>query len=63
MGDPSYVVTTYEGQHIHPVTANSPPLIPSFNHLMNPSPTMTPSAMLKLDQLQGGLLQDMLHYH
>lgn len=62
MSDPSYVVTTYEGQHTHPVNSNSTPLIPSFNHLQT-APTITNSspAMLKLDQ--GGLLQDMMFYH
>ncbi|KAK9076535.1 hypothetical protein SSX86_004869 [Deinandra increscens subsp. villosa] len=71
MGDPSYIITTYEGQHNHLVTpANySAPLIPSFNHLITTAAftaattttaaAATPPAMLKLDQ--GGLLQDMLH--
>ncbi|GJT00185.1 probable WRKY transcription factor 23 [Tanacetum coccineum] len=62
MSDSSYVVTTYEGQHTHPVNSNSAPLIPSFNHLQTaPAITTTPPAMLKLDQ--GGLLQDMMFYH
>ncbi|KAJ0589798.1 putative transcription factor WRKY family [Helianthus annuus] len=54
MGDSSYVITTYEGQHNHPVIHNSPPLIPSYNHLT----TTAPPAMLKLEQ--EGLLQDVL---
>ncbi|KAD5316915.1 hypothetical protein R6Q59_032140 [Mikania micrantha] len=57
MGDPSYVITTYEGQHNHPVSPNPNPapliMPPSFDNLITTSP-----AMLKLDQ--GGLLQDML---
>lgn len=60
MGDPSYVVTTYEGQHIHPTPSTGVPSAAySFNHLINPAATN--AAMLKLDQ--GGLLQDMLHCH
>ncbi|KAI3693817.1 hypothetical protein L1987_76769 [Smallanthus sonchifolius] len=64
MGDPSFVITTYEGQHTHPVTANHAPLIPSYNHLITTAAfaaTTPPPAMLKLDQ--GGLLQDMLSCH
>ncbi|KAI7751536.1 hypothetical protein M8C21_013395 [Ambrosia artemisiifolia] len=57
MGDSSYVITTYEGKHNHPVTHNSPPLIASYNRLT----TNTAPAMLKLEQ--GGLLQDMLPCH
>nr|XP_043622090.1 WRKY transcription factor 23 [Erigeron canadensis] len=69
MGDPSYVVTTYEGQHIHPAsvgthTSNAY----SFDHLINPAITTnatnyanTPHAMMKLEQ-GAGLLQDMLHF-
>lgn len=68
MSDASYVITTYEGQHTHPVSLNSAPLTPSFNHIMNTAAfgattavTPPPPAMLRLDQ--GGLLQDMLHCH
>ncbi|KAJ0797227.1 putative transcription factor WRKY family [Helianthus annuus] len=57
MGDSSYVITTYEGQHNHPVIHNSPPLIPSYNHLITTT-TTAPPAMLKLEQ--EGLLQDVL---
>ncbi|XP_071718728.1 uncharacterized protein [Rutidosis leptorrhynchoides] len=74
MNDPSYVVTTYEGQHIHiPPSSLRTSLSNTytFNHLINP-PTSAfntatiatkyaNSAMLKLDQ--GGLLQDMLPCH
>ncbi|XP_076958894.1 uncharacterized protein LOC143634785 [Bidens hawaiensis] len=62
--DPSYVITTYEGQHTHPPTVCSTPLIPTFNHVINTAAfaaATTPPAMLKLDQ--GGLLQDMLPCH
>lgn len=73
MGDPSFVVTTYEGQHIHPspspcaAAAAAPLNIPSsFNHLgniiLNPIPTTyansAPAIITTLHQ--GGLLQDML---
>ncbi|KAM0015722.1 putative transcription factor WRKY family [Helianthus debilis subsp. tardiflorus] len=73
MSDPSYVITTYEGQHNHPVALNSTPLIPSYNNYITNAAfaataaattvtTPTPPAMLKLEQ--GGLLQDMLPcYH
>ncbi|KAI3800891.1 hypothetical protein L1987_28990 [Smallanthus sonchifolius] len=65
MGDSSYVITTYEGKHNHPVIHNSAPLtlIPSFNHLAAAAAaaTGTPPGMLKLDQ--GGHLQDMLSCH
>ncbi|KAI3741738.1 hypothetical protein L1987_59412 [Smallanthus sonchifolius] len=63
MGDPSYVITTYEGKHNHPVVHNSAPLITSFNHLAAAAAaaTGTPPGMLKLEQ--GGLLQDMLPCH
>lgn len=74
MGDPSYVVTTYEGQHIHPPPSSVHTSLSnnySYNHLINPATlsvnTATTAtnfatmAMQKLDQ--GGLLQDMLPCH
>ncbi|XP_076905464.1 uncharacterized protein LOC143561222 [Bidens hawaiensis] len=57
MGDPSYIITTYEGKHNHPVIHKCPPLIiPPFNHLIATS-VATP-IVPKVEQ--GGLLQDML---
>ncbi|CAH1434194.1 unnamed protein product [Lactuca virosa] len=46
MGDPSFVVTTYEGQHIHPSPSPSaaPTIkIPSFNHHLNNSIIINPT--------------------
>ncbi|KAL4572183.1 hypothetical protein LXL04_018952 [Taraxacum kok-saghyz] len=56
MGDPAFVVTTYEGQHIHPIPSAAPTRIPYFNYSLNPT-TYAPA----MDH--GGLLQDVLAYH
>ncbi|CAI9300340.1 unnamed protein product [Lactuca saligna] len=44
MGDPSFVVTTYEGQHIHPSPCAAPTLkSPSFNHHLNNTIIINPT--------------------